>query len=376
MTLAVSLRLREILKRLGFNVELTRGGDYGTVGECVSQSIFKGSYSCKDSERELVLRSQRAIQILNSWGSPLVNNTILSPRYFYLSIHYNAAATVSAGAGTVGVIFGGTLRGRNGTFVPNDSLAFFKRPRVSGGYIYIPTYSNSLPIHIFDHMVASLRKPYGLPELQAKSRVNYWNVDLGLQPDPSYNWVNGYPVPSGSNDALDHEINNLRISDGPLAGEVLAYHRPPPRNVGTVSIVSGYKPTYANQQAVKIAPDNFLVSIPNATLEVANIYHWQNVPLLMRSLERVNLDPDFSPVDHYDDAGQWVRASVLDPEDPIDITADDIAQGFVEYYESLSPGFKSAACYAIATSDWSYSPAWCGASSCSLGTAPCSSGEH
>ena len=178
-------------------------------------------------------------------------------------------------------------------------------------------YAGNYVRFLADHMVASLRKSGTLSQYKQATEVDF---------------EDGYAQGGSS----------FSFQDGPLkASGLTGKYKYRNGNFGTVSVVSGV-------DGISRKPKKYVSSIPqNFTFEVANIRDCKNVAALARS---VNRGGGFDP-----------RTSPLDPTDPLDVAAEDIAHGLVEYYESYTPGFKDKACANIASSaSRGWTVAWCG----------------
>ena len=326
LTLATALRLKAILERMGFKVGLTRTGTYGGRGLSVSAAMSGDARLYEGSANELALRGwqcERALaaeggcpwltlrgksrvhQILDSFGFSLGDSGVADARVAYISIHYDSASV----SNTIGpLIFASKVRDPGNRLSANPALGGAGPVDFRGNYVR----------HLFDYLIASVR--------QSQRLEQYKRADLVVYEDGFY--------PSEA---------DFTYKDGPLQGSGLrAKVKRRAGNFGTVSVASGF-------EGVTKRPRPHIVSIPqNLTFEVANIRDCANVPTLARSIKRGQ-----------DDA--FDADSVLpDPTDPLDVAAEDIAHGLVEYYESYVPGFKQKACDNLKNSDWKdHMPDWC-----------------
>ena len=387
LTMALALRLRAFLKRLGFRVELIRYGEYGTEGECPQKALFRKSPLVLDPEndrlfcdnRYLAVRGRsdryplgqiiklcagdkeciadvllsetksaisRAGQLVRDHAAELGiaydpggDNYVNSPRVAYISLHFNAVAGAGDDVGTMLAMFSGTVR------VPETEDRYQPNPALTTGSGDDPlssvsqNYVTSLFEYLFHSLRARSRAAPGrvLPEAEGKRVLVYQNLDL----------IN----PQRARDARPYSFSS-DDRDGPLyhAGDPIRFHVNPPNKLatGTVTVVTGFEPYLQDYQASKR-----IITIPNnVTLEVAHYLDCRNAVPLLESLVRPATDPDF-------DADR----TPLSREDPLDVAAEDIAHGLVAYYASYVPAFKEAACQNLRTSDWADLgwplPDWC-----------------
>ena len=327
LTLATALRLKAVLERMGFKVGLTRTGTYGGRGLSVSGTISGDDNSYKGSLTELQLRGwlcstalgrsscpwpllrgkSRVHQILDSFGFSLGDSGVADARVTYISIHYDSASV----SNTIGpLIFASKVRDPGDRLSANPALGGAGPVDFRGNYVR----------HLFDYLIASVR--------QSQRLEQYKRADLVVYEDGFYPGEAGFTY-----------------KDGPLQGSGLhAKVKRRAGNFGTVSVASGF-------EGVTRRPRSYIVSIPqNLTFEVANIRDCANVPTLARSIKR-GQDGTFD-----------ADSALPDPTDPLDVAAEDIAHGLVEYYESYVPGFKAKVCENLKNSDWGqqdWRPDWC-----------------
>ena len=384
LTMALTLRLQATLERLGFPVELIRYGEYGTEGECAQKALFRkspllanpksdeifcdsryltvrgrsdqyrlgsvtklcdGDANCVDDV--LIPKAQRAIsragQLVRDHSArlgidydPAGDNLVISPKVAYISIHFNSATVTGDSVGTMLAMFSGTVRTGKDTTGPNPALMFDAKNNP------LATVPKNYVTSVFEHLFRSLRQSGTLPEATNKRVLVYQNVDT----------VNPHPAQPAKEFSFPGDQR-----EGPL-GQVnppikFYVNRPKTGATGPVTVASGLGSNKENY-----APSDSIISIPNnITLEIAHYRDCRNADSLLRSLTRPITIPGFDP-----------HTSPLDPKDPLDVAAEDIAHGLVEYYESYSPGFKVKACTNIASSGWTV--AWCGNGGGGGGPAP------
>ena len=380
LNMALAIRLHAFLKRTGFISELIRTGQYGTEGDCPQLALFRKSPRKKANTREwcgdpgskwarsgeyLSIRGRsdilnfslvkklcgndpscikdvwlpnkgkaisRAAQIVRDHAptlgivfDPDNKNYVDSLKVVYISLHFNYVGRAANNTPTILAMYSDIIRNPNGKgTVPNPALTF------QSGNHELDLVKKNYVTSLFEYMVFSTRSV--LKEARDKTSLHYINVGEHVGSNPGHR-------PSGT-----FYSQNNGPPRGPLKGEKIAFRmNAPGQNVGTVTVVSGIDPDRGFQ------PNRAVIAIPNnVTLEVANYLDCRNVSALLRSLTRTknsNFDPDVTPPD---------------PTDPIDVAAEDIAHGLVEYYESYVPGFKQKACDNLKNSDWKdHMPDWC-----------------
>ena len=379
LTMALTLRLEAVLKRLGFPVELIRYGDYGTEGDCAQKALFRKSPLVRSANnnalfcgwRYLSVRGRsdvyklssikrlcanepacindvliagtkhaisRAGQIVRDHAArlkiaydPAGENNVNSPKVSYLSIHFNSVRNAAGdGVGTMLAMFSGTVRHQKSSYRSNPALTFQGPNHAPLGSV-AKNYATS----VFEYMFHSLRKSGTLPEARDKHALVYLSVDLvnskhRAQPATPYSF---------KSDSREGPLND--------PNKPIWFNVNPPNTgaTGPVTVVSGLE-----SYKVDYAANKDIISIPNnVTLEVAHYRDCRNAEPLLRSLQRPVTDHNF-------DAG----TSPLNNKDPLDVAAMDIAHGLVEYYESYVPGFKQKACDNLKNSDWKdHLPDWC-----------------
>jgi len=387
LTMALTLRLEAVLKRLGFPVELIRYGDYGTEGDCAQKALFRKSPLLQSSNsnalfcdwRYLSVRGRsdvyklssikrlcandpacindvliagtkhaisRAGQIVRDHAArlkiaydPAGENYVNSPKVAYLSVHFNSVAAAGDGVGTMLAMFSGTVRHQKSGYRPNPALTF-----QGPNHAPLGSVAKNYVTSVFEYMFHSLRESGALPETRGKRVLVYQNVDL-VNPSHRAQPATPYSFKSDSRQGpLNDPGNPVRFNVNP----------PNPGVTGPVTVVSGLDSFYSNapKKSYRALPE--IISIPNnVTLEVAHYRDCRNAVPLLQSLQRPIMNPDFD-----------ADTSPLNPTDPLDVAAEDIAHGLVEYYESYVPGFKQKACDNLRASDWAAQswqlPDWCG----------------
>ena len=380
LTMALALRMHAFLKRAGFISELIRTGQYGTEGDCPQLALFRKSPRKKVNNKEwcgdpgskwarsgeyLSIRGRsdilnyslvkklcgndpscikdvwlpnkgkaisRAAQIVRDHAptlgivfDPDNDNFVDSLKVVYISLHFNYVGRAANNTPTILAMYSDLIRNPNGKgTVPNPALTF------QSGNHELDSVKKNYVTSLFEYMVFSTRSV--LKEARDKTSLHYINIGEHVGSNPGHR-------PSST-----FYSQNNGPPRGPLKGEKIAFGmNAPGQNVGTVTVVSGIDPDRGFQ------PNRAVIAIPNnVTLEVANYLDCRNVSALLRSLTRTknsNFDPDVTPPDS---------------TDPIDVAAEDIAHGLVEYYESYVPGFKQKACENLKNSDWKdHMPDWC-----------------
>jgi len=189
-------------------------------------------------------------------------------------------------------------------------------------------------------MLRSLKDSGALPEAVNKRVLYYWDVGIVR------------------NGASEQEFS-LHNRPGAVFSEnekVQGKYEKPPQFVGPITVASGLNPFYSGRRVADITPDPTAITIPNTTLiEVASYIDCANAKALTKSLARRNVQECYN--EENPPAG---CPPPLDPTDPLDVTAMDIAHGLVEYYASYVPEFKTRACENFRASDWGqWEPDWC-----------------
>ncbi len=392
LTMALALRLHAVLKRMGFVSELIRDGEYGTEGDCAQKALFRKSplvnapnssnlfcdsyylsvrgrqdiYGAstvnrlcagdRDCIKDVFLPKikhaiSRAGQIVRDHAGalgirydPEGDNIVHSPKVAYIALHFNTTPSAGPGAGTMLALFSGTVRTGRNSYIQNPALTF-----QNGSGKLLSSVKKNFVTSVFEHMFLSLHekslaKPKSvLPEAENKRTLVYQYVDL-----VNSHSVNAKPPGGFTADSREGPLKDVRVpaKSDPNRKVPISFNINPPGtgSTGPVTVVSGLG---SHGEAYK-AKERIIVIPNNVTLEVAHYLDCENVGPLIRSMLRKN-DTNFN-----------AQTTPPDPTDPIDVAAEDIAHGLVEYYESYVPGFKQKACDNLKNSDWKdHMPDWC-----------------
>ncbi|GEM90725.1 N-acetylmuramoyl-L-alanine amidase [Oceanithermus desulfurans] len=394
VNLSLALRMQSLLDRAGFLVDLSRYGDYGPFDDkhgnninangCVTEALL-GVHDkdvCEGPGVELnrrgrnakfyvptieklcnkhfptaaearacveratyfdhkrnkpqsisrygqIVRKFRDAGLINVPFNPDGANLVGSPRVALISLHFNDATDA-------GAIFASVIRGIGG----GGSSILASNQAISKGSNPAAAVSRNLVTSTLEYMLRSLKDSQALSEAVNKHDLYYW--DAGI-------------VRNGAH-AQEFDLHGrpgaVFIGNEHMKGK----YQKPPKYAGPVTVASGLNPSYdENDQIKSIATDSTAITIPNTTLiEVGSYVDCENARALRRSLDRASVQKC------YNNPPPGTACPPLDPTDPIDVAAEDIAHGLVEYYESYVPGFKQKACDNLRNSDWKdHIPDWC-----------------
>jgi len=278
-----------------------------------------------------IVRAFNEAGLINVPFNPDGANLVGSPRVALISLHFNSAP--HAGAMFTSIIRG-IGSGGSDVLAPNQAVSQGPNPAAA--------VSRNLVTSTLEYMLRSLKDKGALPEAKNKHVLYYW--DAGI-------------VRNGAH-ALEFDLHGRPGAVFTKSEKMKGEYEKPPKYVGPVTVASGLDPSYdGNDRIINIAIDKSAITIPNTTLiEVASYVECNNARALAQSLARRNVQECYN--EQHPPAG---CPPPPDTNDPLDVAAEDIAHGLVEYYESYVPGFKQKACDNLKNSDWKDNlPDWCG----------------